>query len=648
VNAQAGVARPAVSAPPAAGGGAAAPAVPGYAECHYCTVADKRQSWRCRRCVGRLDLRDRLIRTAEEPARRRVGALLSLVFPGLGHAWAAHPAGGLFYFVVVAIGVAYFTLLQVDLNAGRWMTVGALALIWAIAALDAARGQLEVQPPCQEACPAHLACMHYVTHVREGRFLASLEQIMHLCPLPASIGRVCHHPCEKDCRRGREGEPIGICALKRFVADGHHAEAADLYRAAAPAQPLFPERIAVVGAGPSGLSAALVLRIMGFAVTLFEAEAEAGGMPGAAIPDYRLPQEIYRREVAGMLAAGIETRFGRRLGRDFQLADLAAEGFAGAYLALGCQRTVRLPHCGPPEQGFLDGLELLVRAKRGEAPALAGPALVIGGGNVAMDVAKTALRLGASEVRVIFLEARETMPAHTWECDEALAEGVMLVPASATISFEVREGRVASALCKRVQRIELDEKKRIRPVLWEGTDFTLPAATVFTAVGSGPDYGVFPAPPPRTAAWKGAFVGRVPAAAGLTMPVFYGGDFLTGPASVIQAIAAGYQAAAGLYRALGKVRHARLPHWNRMRRVRFTGYADTPALRVRSQMAMEEPADRCTSFCEICHVYPESDAVAEASRCLRCRWKIDPPPKRPRTPLIRVAATGGSPAKPGF
>ena len=332
----------------------------------------------------------------------------------------------------------------------------------------------------------------------------------------------------------------------------------------------------MVGAGPSGLSAALALRIMGFPVTLIEAEAEAGGMPGLAIPDYRLPQEIYRREVAAMLDAGIETRFGRRLGKDFQLADLQAEGFAGAYLALGCQRTVRLPHCGTPEQGFHDGLELLVRAKRGQAEPLAGEVLVIGGGNVAMDVAKTALRLGAAAVRVIFLETRESMPAHTWECDEALAEGIMLVPAAATVSFEISDGRVASALCKRVQRIELDEKKRIRPVLWEGTDFTLPAATVLTAVGSGPDYGPLAAPPPRKPAWKGAFVGRLPAAPGCSIPVFYGGDYLTGPASVIQAIAAGYQAAEGLYRALGKVGRLRGPHWNRQRKVRFTGYADSP------------------------------------------------------------------------
>lgn len=618
---------------------------PGYAECHFCTVVRKRRSWRCRRCVGKLDLRERLLRAAEERPRRRVGSALSLLFPGIGHAWSAHPAGGVFYFLVVAIGVAYYTILKVEPNAGRWMTLAALALIWVIAAIDVARGRDERRPPCQEACPAHLACMHYVTHIREGRFLSSLEQIMHLCPLPASIGRICHHPCEKDCRRGREGEPIGICALKRFVADGHHGEVRDLYRSAAPAQPVFPEKVAVVGGGPSGLSAALVLRIMGFAVTLIEAEAEAGGMPGVAIPDYRLPQEIYRREVASMLDAGIETRFGRRLGRDFQLADLAAEGFAGVYLALGCQRTVRLPHCGTPDQGFHDGLDLLKMAKRGVAQPLAGPVLVIGGGNVAMDVAKTALRLGASEVRVIFLESRETMPAFTWECDEALAEGVMLVPASATVSFEIDGGRVAAALCQRVQRIEVDEKKRIRPVLWEGTEFSLPAATVFTAVGSAPDYGLFPAAPSRAPLRNGAFVARLPHAPGVAIPVLYGGDFLSGPASVIQAIAAGYQAAEEIYRALGKVRYARLPHWNRMRRVRFTGYADTPALRRRNQMAMEEPADRCTTFCEICHVYPEEDAIAEAARCLRCRWDIAPAPKQERTPQIRRPVVPGVPPK---
>jgi NADPH-dependent glutamate synthase beta subunit-like oxidoreductase len=604
------------------------PPIPGYAECHLCSVVRKRAALRCRGCVGRHDLRDRLVHEAEAPRRRRVGAILSLVLPGAGHAYAGQPGAGCLFFVIMATGIAYLTQLPVEMNSGRWTLVGALVSIWVLAALDVARGHAPARPPCQEACPAHLAILPYVNAIRDGKFRQSLEQIQHLCPLPASIGRVCHHPCEKDCRRGTRGDPIAICTLKRFVADGYHGEPEEFYRAAAPPSPVHPERVAVVGAGPSGLSAALVLRIMGFGVTLFETEQYAGGMPAAAIPDYRLPQEVYQREVAGMLAAGVDFRPGRRLGRDFSLADLQAEGFAAAYLALGAQRTVRLPHCGKPEEGFVDGIEFLRGAKLGTAGRLAGDVLVIGGGNVAMDVAKTALRLGGASVRVIFLETRETMPAHRWECEEALEEGVILIPASSTVSFEIAAGRVASVLCKRVQRIELDEQRRIRPVLWEGTDFTLPVSTVITAVGSGPDFGFLKAPPPRTPLPKGVFVRELPAQEGVRIPVYYGGDLLTGPASVIQAIAAGYQAAAIVYRKLGKVQPLRAPAWNRARRVRFTGYTDTPDSRSRKELGYRDPAERCANFCEVCNGYPEPVAVAEAARCLRCRWVIAKPPAK--------------------
>jgi NADPH-dependent glutamate synthase beta subunit-like oxidoreductase len=646
VSAEAEDTRTSGAAPPP--GRAAAPdgALPGYAECHFCTVRAKRRSWRCRGCVGRLDLRERLIRSAEDAPRRRVARVLSLILPGAGHLYAAQPGTALFYVMIVGVALGYFFHLPekgaMELNLGRYFVLAALAGVWALAALDAGRGHDDRQPPCQEACPAHLACMLYVQHVRERRHRASLEQVALACPLPASIGRVCHHPCEKECRRGRVGEAIAICALKRFVSDRDPGATRDLYRAAAPPAPLLRERIAVVGAGPSGLSAALALRIIGYPVTLLEAEAEPGGMPAVAIPDYRLPQEVYRREVDAMLAAGIELRTGRRLGKDFQLADLEAEGFAGAYLALGAQRTVRLPHCGTPEQGFVDGLEFLRAGKLGTAGRLSGDALVIGGGNVAMDVAKTALRLGATTVRVIFLETRETMPAHSWECEEALEEGIILIPAAATISFEHRDGRVAAALCRRVQRIELDENRRIRPVYWEGTDFTLAADTVITAVGSGPDYGFLSGPPPRTPLARGLFVGRLPAQPGVAIPVFYGGDYLSGPASVIQAIAAGYQAANALHGVLGKVRYLRLVPWNRMRRVRLTGYTDAPAWRGRVPVVREEPADRCTSFCEICHVYPDDGAVAEAGRCLRCRWKITKATAGPAPDIVLGAHKPGA------
>jgi len=642
VNSVAGAA-PAPGGSPPGGAADAGERIPGFAECHFCRVKPRRRSWRCWRCVGRLGLRERFVREAEQRLRRRTAPVLSLVFPGLGHLWAGHPAGGALFFVILAIGIAYAVVLEGEFNAGRLTLYSAVTVVWVLAALDATRGQREPDPPCQEACPNRLACMRYVQLVREGLPLESLELVQLRCPTPGSIGRVCHHPCEKDCRRGREGEPIAICALKRYVSDERHREAEGFYRDAAPPEPIYKERIAIVGAGPSGVAAATVLRVLGFPVSLIDAEAEPGGMPALAIPDYRLPQEIYRREVAAALAAGVEFRPGRRLGTDFQLADLAAEGFAATYLALGAQRTVRLPHCGTAEEGFVDGLDLLRQAKRGEAPALAGEVLVIGGGNVAMDVAKTALRLGAATVRAVFLETRETMPAHTWECEEAVDEGVMLVPATATVSFERRDGRVAEALCRKVGRIEVDEQRRIRPVLLEGTDFTLPAATVITAVGSGPDFGFLPAPPPRTPLRKGLFVGRLPAQPGVAMPVLYGGDCLTGPASVIQAIAAGYQAAGEIFVLLGRARRWRMPHWNRIRRVVLDGYLDEERLRVRNQMVAEEPGDRCTSFCEICHVYPPATAVAEADRCLRCRWTVS---KRTRGPAAGTAAPPAAGARP--
>ena len=453
VNTQAGQTRPAGAAPPGVGGAVGATDPPGYAECHYCTVVKKRRSLRCRRCVGQLDLRERFIRAAEDRPRRRVGSVLSLLFPGLGHAWSANPAGGLFYFAVVAIVIAYYTTLKVEPNAGRWMTIGALALIWVIAALDAARGQAEVRPPCQEACPAHLACMHYVTHIREGRFLASLEQIMHLCPTAGEHGRVCHHPCGglPARPRGRADRNLRPQALRRRRPSRGGARLLSFGRSRAGARDRRRRRRSV------GTSAALVLRIMGFAVTLFEAEAEAGGMPGAAIPDYQMPKEIYRREVGAMLESGIERlRAPARQG-------FSARGSGGRRDLRGVSRARLSAHrtaaaLRPARTGVPRRLDLLKQAKLGAAQPLGGQALVIGGGNVAMDVAKTALRLGASAVHVIFLESRETMPAHTWECDEALVEGVMLVPSSATVSFEVVDGRVASALCKRVERIESTRK----------------------------------------------------------------------------------------------------------------------------------------------------------------------------------------------
>ncbi len=606
--------------------------LPGYAECHFCTVKRKRRSWRCSRCVGRLGLRDRIVRAAEDRARRRVASALSFLLPGLGHFYRSSPGTGFFFLAVMGISVAYFVLIEGEMTSGRWFTVAALVLVYLAQIVDAGRGPGEAAPPCQEACPAGLACMRYVNLTREGMNREALEMVQLNCPFPGTVGRVCHHPCEQNCRRAEEGEAIAICAIKRYLADEAGAGSDGFYPSER-TERTFTEKIAVVGGGPSGLSAALYLRILGFEVTVLEASDRLGGMPEAVIPEYRLPKWVLREEIERMVSAGIEVRHGERLGTDFTLQDLQSRGYAAVYLALGAQRTVRLPHCGTPAEGFLDGIEFLRASKDGTQERLWGSVLVIGGGNVAVDVAKTAVRMGGEDVRKIFLETRETMPAHLWECQEAMEEGVKLIPAAATVEFRKENGRVVSALCRKVERIEIDENRRIRPVLSEGTDFTLQADWVITAVGTGPDYSVLQEPPRMKPLRQGVRAGRLPVQDGLRIPVIVGGDFFSGPASVIEAIAAGWEGALEIYRALGKTSLFPRPARNRVRRIRYEGYLDDPGKAGRKHPVKVDPEVRCESFCEICESYSTVVASEEAARCLRCSWPMKKAKKK-RAPRI--------------
>jgi NADPH-dependent glutamate synthase beta subunit-like oxidoreductase len=610
--------------------------LPGYAECHFCTVKNKRLSWRCVSCVGRLSLRERLARAAEERRRRKTASVLSLLLPGLGHLYRSSPGTGLFFLTLLGMAAGYFVFIEGEMTSGRWLTIGAMTLVYLAVAVDAARGPGEKSPPCQQACPAGLSCLRYVGLTREGKFREALELVEVLCPFPGTVGRVCHHPCEQNCRRGEEGEPIAICALKRYLADNASGGPDGFFRAEKGEGDRYGERVAVVGGGPSGLSAALYLRLLGFRVTVFEAGRELGGMPQAVIPDYRLPGYVYREEIRRIIELGVEVRTGMRLGEAFGLEDLRQEGFAAAYLALGAERSVRLPHCGTKEEGFLDGLDFLRSAKAGEGEKLFGNVLVIGGGNVAVDVAKTAVRLGGETVKKIFLESRETMPAHHWECEEAVEEGVELIPAGATISFEKKNGRVSSALCRKVERIDFDENGRIRPVLMEGTDFVLDVDWVVTAVGTGPDYSVLSSPPKVKPLRRGARAGRLRTDDAKGLPVVIGGDYFSGPASVIEAVAAGYEASLEIYRAMHKSSFLRRPVWNRMRRIRFPNYVDRPEKARRKHPAKVDPEVRCESFCEVCEVYDSAVAESEAARCMRCSWPIRSPRKAPSGPAPPV------------
>ncbi|MEA2039053.1 MAG: FAD-dependent oxidoreductase, partial [Thermodesulfobacteriota bacterium] len=279
-------------------------------------------------------------------------------------------------------------------------------------------------PPCIEACPVKIDIPGYLRLIAQGRPDEAYELILEKVPFPGILGRVCTHPCEGVCRRGEVNEPVSICALKRFAAD----KAGDGFEKALKVEEDTGHRVAVIGAGPAGLTAAFYLRKKGHHVTVFEARSKPGGMMRYGIPYYRLPEAVLEKEINQVLSAGIDLKTDMRLGRDFDLNKLKKDGFEAVFLGLGAQLSRKIDLKGAQSNDVLWGLDFLIDASEGKEIALKDRVLVVGGGNVAVDVALTALRLGAGEVTMACLESREEMPANPWEIEMALEEGVRLMP----------------------------------------------------------------------------------------------------------------------------------------------------------------------------------------------------------------------------
>ncbi len=315
------------------------------------------------------------------------------------------------------------------------------------------------RPPCVLTCPAHVNCQGYVALVGQGRFAEAFELIRQRNPLPSVCGRVCHHPCEAECNRRELDEAVAVNNLKRFVSDWvYERRKAGEEGAPPPHGQIDPNkpRVAVIGGGPAGLTAARDLALKGYPVTLFEAHQRLGGTVLLGVPAYRLPEEVLQRDIEDILASGFEVRTGRALGRDFTLEDLRAQGFQAVFLAIGCTRPAPLlrstdgsPMRGTDLEGVLLGLDFLRDVKLGLGPRLSGKGVVIGGGNVAIDVAMTARRQGAAEVELVCLESRQEMPAHEWEIADAEQEGVRINPSWGPQEIMGRDGRVPSGASPR-------------------------------------------------------------------------------------------------------------------------------------------------------------------------------------------------------
>jgi len=479
------------------------------------------------------------------------------------------------------------------------------------------------RPPCVMTCPAHVNCQGYVALIGEGRFAEAYALIRERNPFPAACGRICHHPCEGKCNRQELDQPVAVNNLKRFAADWvANQRAAGNDVAPPPVGEIEPNKphVAVVGGGPAGLTAARDLALRGYPVTLFEAHDRLGGTMLLGVPGYRLPDEMLRRDIADILASGFEVRTGKALGRDFTLDGLKAQGYAATFLAIGCTAPAVLtrstdgsPIEGADLDGVLLGLDFLRDVKLGRDPKLSGKVVVIGGGNVAIDVAMTARRQGANRVEIVCLESREEMPAHEWEIADALDEGITINPSWGPRQIVGTGGKVAGVRLQRCTAVFNDEG-RFAPKFGDALSET-DADCVIIAIGQRSDFSFLAADDPLWDPSK-----RFIQADKRTLQtkrdwVFAGGDMQSGPASVVEAVAHGHEAAESIDRFLqGKDLAAG-------RGGPQGEPAGKPArwfpLKARAVPAKLAPEDR-VGYVEIEQTLDERAAIAEAKRCLAC------------------------------
>ncbi len=398
-------------------------------------------------------------------------------------------------------------------------------------------------PPCQEACPIHQDTKGYAALIARGRFSEALELIRASNPLPAICGYVCHHPCEDACARGAVDEPVPLRLLKRFVAEYEGKQS--------PGKGKKPARrrgkVLVAGSGPAGLAAANDLSLLGYKVTVMEALPVLGGMLTVGIPEFRLPREIIQAEIRRIQDLGVEMKPNSTFRLDGGAKSLSALGYDAAFLAFGAHRSAKLGIPGEERKGIWYGVEFLREVNLGRKPELGNKIAVIGGGNVAVDAARTARRLGAKEVEIYYRRSKKEMPAIPEEVDEALREGVRIHFQTAPVEIRGKAGKKAVMEFSRMKLGEPDETGRRRPVPIAGSRFRVQADAVIAAIGQRTDRKQL----------KGLDLNKdgticVDSATGLTcLPgIFAGGDAVTGPGWAIDAVRAGKKAAESIHRYL--------------------------------------------------------------------------------------------------
>jgi heterodisulfide reductase subunit A-like polyferredoxin len=467
-------------------------------------------------------------------------------------------------------------------------------------------------PQCRAACPAGINVQGYVALVRQGKYKEALELIRRDNPLPIVCGRICFHPCETNCERGKLDEPVAVNAIKRFLTDWELKHGKE--EKVEPIPKKYEEKIAVIGSGPAGLVAAYELVKKGYPVTIFESQNEVGGMLKMGIPKYRLPKDLLDLEVNRLKDAGIEIRTGITVGKDVTMEQLGEQGYKAILVAVGAQKSWKLGVEGEDLKGVLHAIDFLRDVNAGKKVELGSKVAVIGGGNVAIDAARSALRSGAEKVSVLYRRSREEMPAFSAEVEEAEREGVEFQFLVAPKRILGENGKVTALECIRMELGEPDESGRRRPIPVEGSEFTLNFDTVIPAIGEAPDVSFMPEGGKVT---KRKTLECDPLTLETSLPgVFACGDVVSGPATVVDAIAAGKRAAVSIDRYLrGKDLKA-----GREEEAKLVEEVSKEGVEKRPRQAMPRlPVEkRIGNFEEVETGFTEEMALREAERCLNC------------------------------
>lgn len=480
--------------------------------------------------------------------------------------------------------------------------------------------------PCTLACPAGVDVQGYISLVSIGKLKEATDLIRERNPLPLTCGRVCVRYCEvKGCRRLNVDEAVGINNLKRFAADFEMEN----HPPGKPG-PGNGHRVAIVGGGPAGLSCGYYLRMKGYGVTLFEKLPKLGGMLRYGIPEYRLPRDVLDREI-GFISRdiGVEVQTGKALGRDFTLSGLKKEGYEAVFLALGALNSKSMRVEGEFEtKGVEAGLKFLIEQDLEGHEKLKGKIVVIGGGNTAVDVARTSLRLGADEVVILYRRTRKEMPADPVEVHDAEAEGVKIEFLAAPVGIKKDEGRRLKGLeCIRMELGEPDDSGRRRPVPIKGSEYFLPADTVFSAIGQESDLkclGGEGEDMPETTRWKTIVADESTLETGIP-GVFAGGDVVSGPDVVIGAIAHGRKAALSIEEYIRTGKAAARPDGFLSKKDYFgIPEKEWDAVEKTGRQAMREadPKERIKNFEEVALGLTDETADIEAARCLECGCQV--------------------------